>query len=89
MKRVLVTPFLTAIVFLAGCAASKEHMDAWVLYNHPGASILSKLGQNDEYQVYALCQGGQVIILQTDRTGGSPDIMNTNSLPLDRASCSK
>lgn len=87
MKKVLAAvPLLATMILLAGCNASKERTDAWVLYNHPGASILSRFGFEDDEQVYVLCQDGQIVILQTNRRG-PPDILNTNALPPDRASC--
>jgi hypothetical protein len=89
MKNILTTVLsLTVIVFIAGCA-TKEETDAWVMWHHQKASIISTRNHGDELQgvEYALCEDGKVVIVGTDMTNRVPVIKTTITLPPDHVSC--
>ena len=74
-----------AATFLTGCA-SKESMNALVAYKHSGSVEIDRFADSTA-EIYVLCENGKVVVVKTDRTFFSADIIATSVVPADHASC--
>lgn len=88
MKKVSAFFILSLSLLLTGCAGQRKDMDAFVLKNHPSATIVTTFEENrdDGHLIYIICENGKALILEANNYG-RPSIDDAALIPPDRVSC--
>ncbi len=85
MKKLFLLVVLLAAKATTGCVPTKR-MDAYVALAHPGAREITRLGPSAR-QIYVLCEEGAMVLVNTDRTLFTADILETVKLDTEQVTC--